>query len=431
MGDIIRPADKSRLDELAALAKADRAISTQDGALVPMARETTTMELMVAQRVAVRRNEEEILQTIKRLAHVAGEAYYYRFPVKSKDPDTGEYVTSYIEGPTIKLANDLAREWGNCAVETRVFDTADGWIIYARFIDLQTGYNYSRPYVQRRDQKSIKTKDKGRAEDIAFQIGASKAIRNVIVNVLGTYADMMFEEAHKGLVKKVGENLPFYRDKTVQRLGELKVPLAAVEKVLGYKVAEWTAQHVTRVISELKAIQEGMTTADELWGSAGGFVDPNAPKDEGAKRPERGDTNADSKPQAEKSADPDGSGNGEGGAAKPTTDQPANTASGMGEAGAAGDARTSGDVREGRPGGAAGDGDNQGSGESQASESDAAEEEADLLQTALREIDQCQDEEALRVLTDAAKERLSEGAMAIFDQQAKKRAKVLKAKGKK
>ena len=55
----------------------------------------------------------------------------------------------------------------------------DAWIIYARLMDLETGFAMTRPFQQRKGQKAMKTDD-ARALDIALQIGVSKAIRNVV-----------------------------------------------------------------------------------------------------------------------------------------------------------------------------------------------------------------------------------------------------------
>ena len=75
----------------------------------------------------------------------------------------------------------------------------DAWIIYARLMDLETGFAMTRPFQQRKGQKAMKTDD-ARALDIALQIGVSKAIRNVVCNGLQTFADFAFEEARDALV---------------------------------------------------------------------------------------------------------------------------------------------------------------------------------------------------------------------------------------
>ncbi|NJM13187.1 MAG: hypothetical protein HC889_16140 [Synechococcaceae cyanobacterium SM1_2_3] len=205
---------------------------------------SSTLEIVVAQRVVVARHIPDMIQRVKALASVAGEHYYYRFPVNKKNPETGEKEKSWIEGPSIKLANDLAREYGNCAVETRVVELDTSWVIYARFVDWERGYALTRPFQQRKAQVSIGTKDVGRQQDIALQIGVSKAIRNVVVNALETYAELMLDEAREGLIGKVAKNLENYRRRVGERLQDMKVPVKRVEAQVGRTFAEWDERHV-------------------------------------------------------------------------------------------------------------------------------------------------------------------------------------------
>lgn len=262
-----------RLNNLAALSRAVEAMPNHQP-LAPIGRATTTLEMMAAQRVAVPRDIRDVMERVKLLSSVAGDQYYYSFPVKSKNKETGEWETSAIEGPSIKLANDLAREYGNCGVETMVVDVGDSWIIYAKFIDLERGFTMVRPFQQRKNQKGLGTKDEARALDIALQVGVSKAIRNVIVNSLETFADFMFEEAKNSITDKIAKQPDRYRAVLKEKLAGLGVELKRVEAALSRVIAEWTVADMARVIAHGKAIQDGMTTADEIWPRSTDFKAP-------------------------------------------------------------------------------------------------------------------------------------------------------------
>ena len=212
-----------------------------------------------AQKLAIMRDEPRVLQKLKVLAAAAGDDWYYRWPVKNKKTNK----TEWVEGPSIKLANDLARLYGNDEVETRVIDLGDSWLIYARFTDYETGYSLTRPYQQRKSQRTMGD-DADRQRDIAFQIGCSKAIRNVTVNALQTFADFAFEEAKGALVDKIGKELPKWRDGTVRKL-EAKVELKRVEAVLGRSAGQWLAPDVAQVIAMMKAVADGMATLEETF----------------------------------------------------------------------------------------------------------------------------------------------------------------------
>lgn len=258
---------RERSSLLAAFARAPE--KTSSTALVTMAPASPVERVVGAQQVAVHRDEQKILEKIKVLASAAGSDWYYRFPVKTKGGGQ-----DWIEGQSIKLANDIARLYGNCEVDTRVTDLGDSWLIYARFTDYETGFTMTRPFQQRKGQRGMRTEN-DRALDINLQIGASKAIRNVIVNSLQSVADFALEEARNALVEKVGKQLENYRKRTTERLKQMQIDMQRVEHVVGRPVAKWTAPDVAKVIAMIQSINDGMTTADDTFP----FANPaNAPE---------------------------------------------------------------------------------------------------------------------------------------------------------
>lgn len=230
--------------------------------------------VIVAQKVETKRDTAQIIQRLKVLAGVAGDKYYYRFPVKNKGRQ------NWIEGPSIKLANDLAREYGNCQINVRAFDIGDSWMFYARFVDVETGYSLERAFQQRKGQQSIKTKDKGRAQDIVFQIGQSKAIRNVVVNALETFADYALEEAKGSIIEKIERDPERMRNNLKAMLERINVALVRVETQIGRKAEDWRPSDMARIMSQAHAIHDGMTTADEVWPMKAPTVDETEDTDQ-------------------------------------------------------------------------------------------------------------------------------------------------------
>lgn len=213
-----------------------------------------------AQHVHVYRDEAKILQKLAAIAAAAGNDWFYRFPVKKKDGGT-----DWIEGPSIKLANDVARIFGNNVNEVREIDVGDAWVFYARFTDIETGFSMERAYRQRKSQGSMKTKDADRQLDIAYQIGQSKAIRNCIVNSLQIYADYAFDQARNSLIEKIGKDLAGWRDRTLQGLAKMPVDAARVERVIGRANRDWLAPHIAQVIAMMKSVADGMASVDEVF----------------------------------------------------------------------------------------------------------------------------------------------------------------------
>lgn len=217
-------------------------------------------QIFGAQPVAVHRDDARILQQIKVLAAAAGEEWYYRYPVRNRR--TGS--TDYIEGPSIKLANDLARMYGNCEVDCRAQDMGTAYLFHARFVDLESGFALTRPFQQRKGAAKIGGDDDQRREDATFQIGVSKAMRNVVVNALQTFSDYAMAEAKNSLVDRIGRDLARWRDRTIDRVRQ-HVDIARVEAVVGRKAAEWLAPDVARVIAMGKACDDGFASWQETF----------------------------------------------------------------------------------------------------------------------------------------------------------------------
>lgn len=211
-------------------------------------------------KVAVHRDEARVFQRLKASAAYAGTDFFYRFPVKNRR----ENRTDWIEGPSITLANELVRIYGNCETDVRVVDNGESWTFYARFIDLESGFSMTRPFQQRKSGGKIGGSDDDRRLDIAFQIGTSKAIRNVVVNSLQIFADYAFHEARNALVERIGKDLEGYRQRTATKLANM-VALDRVEAVVGRPVKDWLAPDIARIIAMATSVADGMSSLDDTF----------------------------------------------------------------------------------------------------------------------------------------------------------------------
>jgi len=222
--------------------------------------------------VAVHRNEVRIFQKLKAIAAAAGDDFYYRFPARNKDG-----TTKWIEGPSIKCCNAVARVYGNNATRIRSQDSGTHWLFTAQFYDFETGYVLERQFQQRKNQKTMKT-DADRQLDIVFQIGQSKAIRNVVNNALSEFTDYAFMEAQQGVVQKVGQNMKAYLERVKGRLQELGVDIKRVELAAGRSAENWLAPDIARTIAEIQSCNDGMASPDDIWPSLDAPISAERPK---------------------------------------------------------------------------------------------------------------------------------------------------------
>ena len=157
----------------------------------------TRMQTTYATAIAVQkpRRLSDVQRRLLEEADLAGEEFYYGWGA-GKDR---------IEGASVKLALAAARCWGNCAVELQpVQETPDAWIFTAAFVDLETGFTLSRQFRQSKKWQVYGKHDEARKEDIRFQIGQSKAIRNVVLNaVSASLTTKAREQAKAGVRQKI------------------------------------------------------------------------------------------------------------------------------------------------------------------------------------------------------------------------------------
>lgn len=221
--------------------------------------------LVTAQRVAVPRNEKKILALLREQAAVNGDNYYYEWETKNRDGTKG-----LVTGITIKGAMVVVRLFGNCAVDVRAVpfsETHD--MFYARFADLETGFSTVRAFKQRRSQ-NIGMKDKERGEDIIFQIGQSKAIRNVINNALQDFCGDVVEKSRNALIERMEEDGKF-ADKVVAKLKALMEKHAVSDKMaetyIGRPLNEWLNRHIAKMYVAMKSIDNGDAGVNDVFAS--------------------------------------------------------------------------------------------------------------------------------------------------------------------
>jgi len=216
-----------------------------------------------AVKVQEPRNLQQRAKMLLAEARIAGESFYYGW-------GTGDNKTI---GPSIGLAMAAARVWGNCAVEPGpIQDTEDSWIMPVQFIDLETGFTLGRSFRQSKKWTVYGKFDAERKDDVRFQIGQSKAARNVVCNALPKWLiDAAVKEAQTGVrdrvQKFVNENgLVPAIDAVIGGLTRAGVSEAAIlEKCEVAGREGMTIDHVVMLRGDLYALQNNTDRAETLF----------------------------------------------------------------------------------------------------------------------------------------------------------------------
>lgn len=137
----------------------------------------TEIPYVTALQVQKPRDIDQVIDAIKRECEFGGDDLYYGWTLQR-----GKSAGKKIEGGSIGLATSLARAYGNVWIPVTMQETEEAFLFTATFIDLETGFNLQRIFRTDRTGDIPGEYEPARKEDIKFQIGQSKAIRNVILN---------------------------------------------------------------------------------------------------------------------------------------------------------------------------------------------------------------------------------------------------------
>jgi len=199
-------------------------------------------------------------------AALAGEACFYGWG-NGKDR---------VEGPSIVLAMIAVRNWGNCAIETpEPIETPNAYVFRASFIDLETGFTYTRPFRQAKKWTVYGKMDEYRKDDVRFQIGASKAQRNAVLRCLpGWLVDKMMDKAKAGVKEELQAYIDKHgiakaREKALDGITKFGVSKERVEAKYEKKLEAWDIDVLVLLAGDRRALTDKAESAEVL------FPDPN------------------------------------------------------------------------------------------------------------------------------------------------------------
>ena len=203
------------------------------------------------------RNLELVERRCLMEASIAGEEFYYSWKQGGK----------IIEGLSVGAAMAIARNMGNNAIDVRVEETPGAYMFYGAYIDLETGFNLCRALRQRKGQNlGEKMKKDGRDEDVTFQIGQSKALRNVVLNAVPNWlAKKVITKAKENVVAKIEKMGPENaRVMVINKAKALQIPVERIESIYGLSKG-WDIEKLVMLSTSLRSIEDGFESVDSLF----------------------------------------------------------------------------------------------------------------------------------------------------------------------
>jgi hypothetical protein len=212
------------------------------------------------------RNRKDIIKACEEEAIIAGDDFYYAWTVNETQKD-GSKKPKLVEGPGIGLAQAAARNWGNCAIMMTVEETVDSFIFTPTFIDLETGFNLQRAFRQAKAKNVGKKYSSDRAEDMIFQIGQSKATRNLIINALPNWLiNKTMEAAKQNVIAKIEKlGVGPAKERLLDWFEKKGIAAERIEAKLDKKQAVWQLEDLALLFGAMNSIIKGQELPEDLF----------------------------------------------------------------------------------------------------------------------------------------------------------------------
>jgi hypothetical protein len=254
----------SALDRIGTRSPAPKPANISQQTAVEQARAVAEVQaaVVVAQNIPrdLARAEAEMRDSCGRLS-MASRAFY-------SVPNRGS-------GPSVHLARELARIWGNVQYgvhELRRDDAAGESEVQAFAWDVQTNTRSTRTFIA--PHARMKGKERQALTDLndiylSNQNTGARAVRECIFTVLPTW----FTEDAQALCRQTlehgeGEPLPDRIAKMVAAFDGIGVSVPQLETRIGKKRGSWTAADLAQAGVDYTSIQRGEATKDELFPQA-------------------------------------------------------------------------------------------------------------------------------------------------------------------
>lgn len=214
---------------------------------------------------SIRDFRDEAMEMVTLSTEVADECIY-SLPRRERDPDSGEYTTKFIEGPSARFAEIILSAWGNTRAGARVVNEDDRFVTaQGMFYDLQR--NVAIVYeVKRR----ITGKKGNRFSDdmigVTSNAACSIALRNAICKgIPKAFWSGIYDAAVKTLEGDIN-TLTQQRENALGAFAKHRVSPEMVYQLLGVKGREdIKLEHLRYLKGALNALREGDTTVEQLF----------------------------------------------------------------------------------------------------------------------------------------------------------------------
>lgn len=218
------------------------------------------------------RNEDACFQKLMRSCQrtAFAEDVAYRFPRGQKKDENGRWVQNIISGPSVYLAREGARIWGNIRFGLEIVaDDEDQRTIRGWAWDLETNVKTSADdtfakLIQRKNKETKVTEwvvpDERDLRELTNR-RAAFLVRNCLLQLLPSdLVDDALATAAQALEKAAIQDPDAARKRLVAAFDQINIPVEQLEAYLGHKIRTCSPTEIANLRQIWKSISDGQST---------------------------------------------------------------------------------------------------------------------------------------------------------------------------
>lgn len=197
----------------------------------------------------------------------------YSFKRGKRQDESGKWVDNYIEGPSVRIAREAARIWGNIRYGLDIIrDDEESRQIRGWAWDMETNTKVTaeddfEKLIQRKDKDTKQTvwvkPDERDLRELTNRRGAI-LVRNCILQILPSdLIEDAISRSDETLTKKAAQDPEGSRKKIILAFSELNITPDMLEKYLGHPLAQCSPAQLATLRKVYRSIADGNSTWSE------------------------------------------------------------------------------------------------------------------------------------------------------------------------
>jgi len=250
-------------------------------ALVASAQREVESAVILAKRFPrdLDRSYQSIVRACKRFSFA--EKAGYKFPRGKKQDANGRWVQNFVEGPSVYLARELAKAWGNIRFGITILSDDDeirslcgwAWDLESNLrVEMPASFKKLQQRKVKQDDGSMRTAwvtpDERDLRELTNKHGAI-CVRNALLSLIpADVIDDCRRVASEVVNKKVTEDPDAQRKAVLQAFDGLNVNAANLQELIGCPISQASPAQIVQLKGFYAAIRDGQTTISELLDAA-------------------------------------------------------------------------------------------------------------------------------------------------------------------